>query len=125
MIADGCIKVYHCADGVRSLGPSGLVLADGRELEADVVVLATGYRGNLLTVERLMGSEVAHKVGGTDFGKLDGENERLGWWRPTGQPGFWYMTGSFMWCRQYSLPLSLQIAAVDKGLNRSHMEMEG
>lgn len=30
------------------------------------------------------------------------------------------MTGSFMYCRQFSLPLALQIAAVEKGLNKSY-----
>jgi hypothetical protein len=30
------------------------------------------------------------------------------------------MTGSFMWCRQFSLPLALQIAAVEKGFNKTH-----
>lgn len=30
------------------------------------------------------------------------------------------MTGSFMWCRQFSLQLALQIAAVEKDLNKGH-----
>lgn len=30
------------------------------------------------------------------------------------------MTGSFMWARQFSLPLALQIAAVEHGLNKEY-----
>jgi hypothetical protein len=37
-------------------------------------------------------------------------------------PGFWYMTGSFLWSRQYSLAVALQIAAVEKGFNEAHYE---
>lgn len=32
-------------------------------------------------------------------------------------PGFWYMTGSFMWSRQFAPLLALQIAAIEQGLN--------
>jgi hypothetical protein len=36
--------------------------------------------------------------------------------------GFWYMTGSFIWCRQFSALLAIQIDAVEKGLNESYWE---
>ena len=39
------------------------------------------------------------------------------WWRPSAAPGFWYMTGSFIWSRTYSKPLALQIKAIKEGLN--------
>ncbi|GAP83987.1 putative flavin-containing monooxygenase [Rosellinia necatrix] len=120
MIIDGRIKILRCEGGVSAFHPSGLTLADGTQVDADVVVYATGYRGVEVTVERLMGSEIAEKVGA--IGSLDAENERVGWWRPTGAPGFWYMTGSFMWCRQFSLPLALQISAIERGLNNDHYE---
>lgn len=120
MIADGRIKIRRCEGGISAFRPDGLVLADGTQLDADVVVYATGYRGVEVTVESIMGPEVARKIGA--IGGLDAENERIGWWRPTGVPGFWYMTGSFLWCRQFSLPLALQIAAVEKGLNSTHYE---
>lgn len=32
-------------------------------------------------------------------------------------PGFWFMTGSFMWARQFAPVLALQIAAIERGLN--------
>ncbi|KAJ6447277.1 Acetyl-coenzyme A transferase nodX [Purpureocillium lavendulum] len=108
MIIDGRIKVHQCEGGVKELGERSVILADGTVLEADVIVMATGWEKNILTVQKLMGDEVAAKLQG--FGCLDSEQERNGWWRPTGIPGFWFMTGSFTWCRQFSRALALQIA---------------
>ncbi|WQF90124.1 Putative FAD/NAD(P)-binding domain superfamily [Colletotrichum destructivum] len=118
MIVDGRIKIQRCEEGVQGFQTDGLTLANGTKLEADVVVLATGFESNVTTIDKLLGPEVVKKIEG--FGGLDHEQERSGWWRATGVPGFWYMTGSFMYCRQFSLPLALQIAAVEKGLNRSY-----
>ncbi|KAF9869869.1 flavin-binding monooxygenase [Colletotrichum karsti] len=118
MIIDGRIKIQRCEEGVREFVEDGLVLADGTKLEADVVVLATGFQKETSTIEKLMGSDVSKRL--RKFGQLDEEQERSGWWRSTGVPGFWYMTGSFMYCRQFSVPLALQIAAVEKGLNKSY-----
>ena len=42
--------------------------------------------------------------------------------RPTGLKGFWYMTGSFLWSRQFSALVALQIDAVEKGLNEKYWE---
>ncbi|KAL0932585.1 flavin-binding monooxygenase [Colletotrichum truncatum] len=120
MIIDGRIKIRRCEQGVKEFQEDGLVLADGRKIEADVVVFATGFQKETTTIEKLMGPEVTKRL--RKFGQLDEEQERSGWWRSTGVPGFWYMTGSFMYCRQFSLPLALQIAAVEKGLNKSHYD---
>ncbi|KIX02560.1 uncharacterized protein Z518_08501 [Rhinocladiella mackenziei CBS 650.93] len=115
MIVDGRIKILRCEDGVKEFYEKGFILGNGEKVEADVVVLATGFHRNIVTVKQMMGEEVAEKVG--EIGFLDDEQERIGWWRPTGFPGFWYMTGSFLWCRQFSQFLALQIAAVEWGLN--------
>ncbi|KAI8945807.1 flavin-binding monooxygenase [Xylaria longipes] len=118
MIVDGRIKISRCDGGnINAFHAKGLILADGTQIDADVVVYATGYRGVEVTVERLMGPDFAKKVGAI-IGSRDAENERVGWWRPTGAPCFWYMTGSFLWCRQFSLPLALQIAAIENGLDK-------
>ncbi|KAI0426756.1 hypothetical protein F5Y09DRAFT_317939 [Xylaria sp. FL1042] len=76
MIVDGRIKIRRCERGISAFHRHGLILADGTKLDADVVVYATGYRGIEVTVERLMGSDVARRVGAT--GGLDAENERVG-----------------------------------------------
>ncbi|EXJ73513.1 uncharacterized protein A1O5_03274 [Cladophialophora psammophila CBS 110553] len=121
MIVDGRIKIHSCEEGVKEFVPEGFVLGDGKKVQADVVVLATGYQRNVVTVEELMGKKVAEKVG--DLGYLDDEQERIGWWRPTGFPGFWYMTGSFVWARQFSPVLALQISAIEQGLNPGYWEL--
>ncbi|UNI13380.1 hypothetical protein JDV02_000129 [Purpureocillium takamizusanense] len=113
MIIDGRIKVHQCEGGVQELGERSVILADGTSIAADVIVFATGYERNILTVRKLMGDDVADKLEG--FGSFDHEQERKGWWRPTGIPGFWFMTGSFSWCRQFSRTLALQIAHAIKG----------
>jgi uncharacterized FAD-dependent dehydrogenase len=77
MIVDGQIKVHRCEEGVQDFQVDGLTLANGKKLEADIVVLATGHHNSLTTVERLMGKEVSDRMP-KDFGSLDTENERSG-----------------------------------------------
>lgn len=76
MIVDGRIKIHRCEQGVKEFYPQGIVLGNGDKVEADVVVLATGYERNKLDVEQMMGKEVAQKAG--NFGFLDDEQERIG-----------------------------------------------
>ncbi|KAL1612552.1 hypothetical protein SLS60_000779 [Paraconiothyrium brasiliense] len=119
MIIDGRIKIQRCEEGVKKFIESGLVLANGTKINADVIIFATGFEKETTTIEKLMGSGVAKRLH-HKFGQLDEEQERSGWYRSTGVPGFWYMTGSIMYCRQFSLPLALQIAAIEQGLNQRY-----
>ncbi|KAK4495435.1 hypothetical protein PRZ48_013766 [Zasmidium cellare] len=123
MIADGRIKIVDSSSGIQTFTETGLILNDGRQLEADIVILGTGFERMGEVVRGIMGGAVAEKVG--DIGHLDEEAERIGWWRPTGVPGLWYMTGSFFWTRTFSSVLALQIAAVERGLNPGYYEREG
>ncbi|KAI9146866.1 putative flavin-binding monooxygenase protein [Paramyrothecium foliicola] len=77
MIVDGRIKVYHCEGGISDVEPHAVKLADGTRLDADIIVLATGYHNSMRTVEQLMGHDVATKMS-PHFGMLDAENERAG-----------------------------------------------
>ncbi|OAA75183.1 Flavin monooxygenase-like protein [Akanthomyces lecanii RCEF 1005] len=119
MIIDGRIQVLYCADGVAEFGKQGVRLADGTQISADVVVLATGFRKMTETMEGLLGEELAKRADNPCVG-LDAETERAGLTRPTGVPGLWYMAGSFMMGRQLSKLLALQIAAVERGINQTH-----
>lgn len=76
MIIDGRIKIHRCEGGVKEFHEDGLTLADGKKIEADVVVLATGYHRNISTVEQFLGRDAAEKM--PNFGLLDAENERDG-----------------------------------------------
>ncbi|KAL5334973.1 flavin-binding monooxygenase [Aspergillus crustosus] len=118
MIIDGQIQVRRCEGGVQEYDQDGIILADGTKIPSDIVILATGFERVDKVVGRLMGKDVMGKVG--DICRLDDSQERIGVWRPTGMPGFWYMTGSFIWARQFAPLLALQIAAVERDLNSKY-----
>ena len=96
------------ADGARMRG--------GQILAADLIVLATGYKGQEHLVRKLFGHEVAARVGSI-WGFGDGEELRNMFAR-TAQPGLWFIAGSFAQCRIYSKYLGLQIKASEIGLLR-------
>lgn len=77
MILDGTIKVHRCEQGIESFQSDGLKLADGTKLEADIIVLATGYRPNSDIVKRIIGQDALERLR-QPFGQLDAENERTG-----------------------------------------------
>ncbi|GAA1827414.1 NAD(P)/FAD-dependent oxidoreductase [Pseudonocardia ailaonensis] len=105
LIADGTIAVRPGSP--TALTPTGLTLDDGSVLEADVVVLATGYHGMVETARTLLGDEVANRCG--PVWGLDEEGELQGMWRRTGQPGLWFMGGNLAMARFYGRVLALQL----------------
>lgn len=115
LIADGKIKVKQGQE-IDEVLPHGLRFADGTELEADEIVLATGYQ-NMRTQTRVMfGDEVADKV--NDVWGFNEEGEMRTMWQRSGHPGFWFHGGNLALCRYYSKPLALQIKALEEGLYR-------
>lgn len=113
LIASGRIGLAQ-GSGLAEFTATGVRLADGRELDADLVVLATGYSNMRETARRLFGSEVADKLPLVLGIGEDGEIGGL--YRRTGQDGFWYMGGPLAWVRIYSKHLALQIAADQAGI---------
>lgn len=65
LIANGTIKVRQCSQGIKKLTPKSIILQDGREVETDAIVLATGYAPLEDTLRKIVGDEVADqcKVG--------------------------------------------------------------
>jgi hypothetical protein len=82
--------------------------------DADLVVLATGYKGQEHLVRRLFGEEMAGRVGPI-WGFGEGQELRNMFTR-TPQPGLWFIAGSFAQCRIYSKYLALQIHARELGM---------
>lgn len=115
LIVDGKIKVKQGQE-ISEILPNGLRFADGSELEADEIVLATGYQNMRTQARSIFGDEVADRVG--DVWGLDQEGEMRTIWRRSGHPGFWFMGGNFALCRYYSRLLALQIKALEEGIAR-------
>jgi cation diffusion facilitator CzcD-associated flavoprotein CzcO len=109
-------RKIHLAQGsgLAEFTANGVRLEDGRELDADLVVLATGYKNMRETARRLFGDEVADAC--RDVLGIGEDGEIGGLYRPTGAPGFWFMGGPLAWVRIYSKHLALQIAARQKGV---------
>lgn len=73
LIIDGKIKVVQSPGGIKGFEPESLVLADGRKLDADIVVLATGYDNMRTTLRKAVGDKVADRC--KDVWDLDEEGE--------------------------------------------------
>lgn len=121
LIADGKIALAH--GEVRELTEDAVVLEDGTELPADLVVYATGYGSMNGWAADLIGQDVADKVGkcwgygsGTtkDPGPWEGELRNM--WKPTRQEGLWFHGGNLHQSRHYSLYLALQLKARYEGI---------
>ena len=84
-------------------------------MPADLIVLATGYLGLQHLVRKLFGDAVAARVGPV-WGIDEAQQELRNMWMRTGQPGLWFIAGSFAQCRIYSKYLALQIKAIEQGL---------
>ena len=122
LIANGDIKLKSRVT-VESLTETAVVLTDGTELPADLVVYATGYGSMNGWAAELISQDVADKVGkcwgvGSDTAKDPGpwEGELRNMWKPTQQEALWFHGGNLMQARFYSLILALQIKAREAGL---------
>ena len=113
LIADGKIRLIQASDIKQFVG-DGLLLADGSTLRADLVVLATGYKGQDHIVGSLFGPDVAERVGPI-WGFNATSQELRNMWIRTRQPGLWFTGGSFSQCRIYSRFIALQIDAIEAG----------
>lgn len=122
LVIDGSIKL-QAGKQISHLSENAVVLADGTELPADLVVYATGYGSMNGWVADLISQQVADKVGkvwglGSDTTKDPGpwEGEQRNMWKPTQQPQLWFHGGNLHQSRHYSLYLALQLKARQEGL---------
>ena len=113
MLAEGKIDLLQY-DQIEAFTPTGAKLLDGQALDADLIVLSTGYLPQERLVDRLFGEQVARKVGAI-WGFGDGEELRNMYCR-TNQPGLWFIAGSLAQCRINSKYLALQIKACEEGI---------
>ncbi len=122
LIITGAIKL-RSGVGIERIQERSVILTDGSELPADLIIYATGYHAANQGIAKLISQEVAEKVGkvwglGSDTygdpGPWEGELRNM--WKPMQQPGLWIHGGNLAWSRTYSLYLGLQIKARMEGI---------
>ena len=101
-------------DDIKTFTENGLIKKNGASQAADLVVLATGYKGQDYLTKELFGTEVAERVGKV-WGVNAQTQELNNMWTLTGQSGLWYTAGSLSQCRIYSKYLAMQIKAIQMG----------
>ncbi len=121
LLIDG--EVALASGQVSHLTENTVVLGDGTELPADLVVYATGFGSMNEWLKDLISPEVAEQVGkcwgygsGTtrDPGPWEGELRNM--WKPTNVKNLWVHGGNLHQSRHYSKYLALQIKARYEGL---------
>ncbi len=122
LVADGKVKLKPGV-AVEEIKQDAVVFDDGSELQADLIVYATGYGSMNGWAAGLISQEVADKVGkcwglGSNTTKDPGpwEGELRNMWKPTQQDALWFHGGNLHQSRHYSQFLSLQIKARMEGI---------
>jgi putative flavoprotein involved in K+ transport len=122
LVANGSIKLKSGVN-IERINPKSVMLTDGTELPADLLVYATGYGSMNGWLADLISPEVADKVGkvwglGSDTPKDPGpwEGELRNMWKPTQVPQLWIHGGNLHQSRHYSQFLALQLKARMEGL---------
>ena len=121
LVADGKIKLKR--GQIKQIKEHSVVLDDGSELPADLIIYATGYGSMNGWVERIVSKEMADKVGKCwglgsattkDPGPWVGELRNM--WKPTKQDNLWFHGGNLHQSRHYSQFLALQLKARLEGI---------
>jgi cation diffusion facilitator CzcD-associated flavoprotein CzcO len=113
LVISGEIGLAQFSD-IDGFVAEGARMKSGELLPADLIVLATGYKGQQHLVRKLFGDEVADRIGPIwDFGA---NQELRNMYTRTAQPGLWFIAGSLAQSRINSKYLALQIKAVEVGL---------
>lgn len=114
LIAAREIALVQNAD-IETFTADGVRMQDGANILADLVVLATGYKGQDYMTRQLFGDGVADAVG--QVWGINLETQELNnMWTPTAQQGLWYTAGSLSQCRIYSKYLAMQIKRQEMSL---------
>ncbi len=114
LIVDGKIGLVQLSD-IGGFLADGARMQSGDTLPADLIILATGFKGQDCLVRKLFGDDVADRVG--PIWGFDAERHELrNMFIRTGHPGLWFIAGSFAQSRIYSKYLGLQIKACEEGM---------
>jgi len=117
LVVKGLVKLKSGVT-IQRINGRGMVLSDGTEIEADLIVFATGFQSMSTWVSKLISSDMAVKVGecwglgsGTKYDPGPWEGELRNMWKPTACAGLWFHGGGLTQSRLYSRFLAMQLKA--------------
>jgi putative flavoprotein involved in K+ transport len=113
LIIDGAIGLLQF-ERIERFVRAGALLRDGTVQPADLIVLATGFVAQEVVVRKLLGDEIADRIGPVWGFGADGEMMNM--WKRTAQEGLWFVGGSFANCRTYSRYVAMLIKAIEEGM---------
>ncbi|MEM5316839.1 NAD(P)/FAD-dependent oxidoreductase [Paraburkholderia sp. JHI869] len=102
------------AEEIVTYGKEGAVLKSGTIVQADLIVMATGYHAPEEVIEEMLGREIMEKIGPVWGLGPDGELNNM--YKPTAQKGLWFIGGGFAQGRIWSHHLAIQIKAREAGI---------
>ncbi|KLO16583.1 dimethylaniline monooxygenase [Schizopora paradoxa] len=111
LVSNGSVKVVH--GNVAKLTATSVNFDDGSHVDADAIVLATGWLPIREKYREIFGSEVIDRT--SELWGIDEGGEIRTGFKPSGQPGLWYALGGFEFSRFYSKQLALFIKAQELG----------
>lgn len=116
----GCLQLIIDGDVAVKRGTidhytqSGIRLSDGTDIDADIVIFATGYTSVKDAVRPIFGADLTTSI--SPIWGLDQEGEIQGVYRPSGVPRLWFTAGGFQEAARFGGPLALQIQATELGV---------
>ncbi|KAJ2972403.1 hypothetical protein NQ176_g7177 [Zarea fungicola] len=109
-------KIGLQTGGISHITENTVVMENGTTLEADHLVVATGYQGISASIKEILGDKVFSKLKKPLV--MDEEGEIQCNWRPTGHERFWLGAHPVLFARSSSKLLALQILGIELGLNK-------
>lgn len=93
MIIDGKIKVKSSGP-IKRFTKTGMVFEDGSELQADVVIFASGFGDSRVPMREVVDEDVGKRI--PPIWNLDYEGETRGAWKELGTENLWCMMGTWI-----------------------------
>jgi putative flavoprotein involved in K+ transport len=116
LIVAGEIKVKH--GEVVAFDENHVIFRDGSRMEADSVVLSTGYGQMRDAVRESLGDDIADRLEGDAWVMDHSRGGEHGlFWRNSGVPQLWFMGASFQDARIYGNHLAMRIKAIEAGIS--------
>ena len=122
LIIDGEIKVKSGVE-ISTLTKKGICFEDGSEIEADVIIQATGFHSMHEVIGQIVSREVGERIGQCwglgsgvrgDPGPWQGEPRNM--YKPVAQENLWIQGGNLALSRFFSKFVALQIKARMEGI---------